>query len=452
MSSDRVSVPPHSMEAEQSVLGALLIDNDKWDRVADLLVAKDFYRLEHREIFDAIGMLVSACKTADIITVHEFLRTTESNRSSDMAYLNALAQSVPSASNARGYAEIVKGYSLTRGLIQSLQEAGDIAWKSEVGFAEKLDSIQTLFAHLGKQHIRKAPKSFAEIAVKRIDYYTALEAGEISAGWPTGMPKLDQLLNGGLRPGALVILAARPKVGKSSLALTFAERMAAASLPTLVLSQEMPDTEVVDRSVVHAGRVDYSALMSGKMSQEDWSRASDGLHHISALPMYVDDQAALTINDIRSKARMIKGLKVLVLDYLQLCAGTKEGDNRNTQIEGITRGLKSLAKSDQIAVVALSQLNRKVDERANKRPQLSDLRDSGSIEQDADVVLFLWPVREMSDGRKLVGCAVEANRQGANGAFALDFDGARQRWGESLMSLDQPAAGKFNRDRGFNDD
>ena len=269
---------------------------------------------------------------------------------------------------------------------------------------------------------------------------TVATGASASRGGATRIPSLDSMLSGGLRPGKLYILAARPKVGKSSLAQTIALTMAKSGRPALFLSQEMGAEEVADRAVVSAGRLDYSSLLSGKMTKEDWGRATDALEHLSDAALFVDDQGGLTMADIRAKARSVPGLKVLVLDYLQLSASELKDANRNAQIEEITRGLKTMAKQMDLCVIALSQLNRDVEKRASRRPQLSDLRDSGAIEQDADAVMFLWPVREFEqEGRRLIGLAVEANRQGRCGAVGLDFQGATQCWGESTMSIEPTA-------------
>ena len=438
--------PPWSEAAEQSLLGSLLADNAAWDRCSDAVTAGDFYSQQHRLLFETIAALLLANRPADVVTVFERLQAQgKVEQAGGLAYLSAIASSVAGASNARRYAEIVAEKATRRTLIAACDEASSLAFGAE-NTAAVLDKIAATFAQLERRQTRKAPRSLAEIAIQRVEHYEALERGDVEAGWPTRIPALDAMLNGGLRPGGLYILAARPKVGKSSFSLAIAECMASQDRPTLVLSQEMPDTEVADRAVAHAGRVDYSALMSGRLGTEGWARAADAMEKLSSLPLYVDDQPALTIAEIKSKARSVKGLKVLVLDYLQLCAGTKEDDNRNAQIEAITRGLKALAKQQQIAVIALSQLNRDVEKRANKRPGLSDLRDSGAIEQDADVVMFLWPVSDFPhEGRKVVGLAVEANRQGPPGVMALDFHGAHQRWGESTASL-EPAGSNTKRE------
>lgn len=429
--------PVWSNEAEQSVLGALLQDSAA---LADLtLTAADFHHAAHRAIFTALQGEVAAHRPADVVSLFVALQARgQSDAVGGLAYINALEQSVISARGIKRHAEIVRERSRQRALLRTADEAAEIA-AAKGTVAEKVERIAGLFATLQRDDIAKLPRSISEIAIARTQHYEDLQAGRVEAGWATRIPSLDSMLAGGLRPGGLYILAARPKVGKSSFAQTIALAMAKAGRPTLFLSQEMSAEEVADRAVVNAGRLDYSALLSGKMTDEDWTRASDALEHLRDAALYVDDQGGLTIHDIRAKARMVPGLKVLVLDYLQLSASSLTDSNRNAQIEEISRGLKGMAKERGIAVIALSQLNREVEKRANKRPQLSDLRDSGAIEQDADAVMFLWPVRELEPKvRRLVGLAVEANRQGRCGTVGLEFDGAVQRWGESTMTVDQP--------------
>ena len=248
------------------------------------------------------------------------------------------------------------------------------------------------------------------------------------------------MTNGGFRGGKVYVLAARPSVGKSSFAQALGLKFAADGLPVLMLSQEMPDSELAERALANMGEADYSRLQRGKLHDAEWGGISDAAERLRDMPFWVDDQAALRLSDIRAKARMVKGLKVLVLDYLQLSAGSGQarGENRNSEIEEISRGLKALAKQMDVAVIVLSQLNRKVEERNDKRPQLGDLRDSGAIEQDADVVLLLWPARPLTDHTVLVGCEVAKQRGGKKGEFALDFEGRHQRWRESAAPLKGP--------------
>lgn len=432
----QLRVPPHSIEAEQSVLGGLLLDNSAWDRAAGLLTERDFYRHDHSAIYAAIGALISANKPADVITVFEQLqRTSKGDDCGGLPYLNSLAASVPSAANMRRYAEIVRERSAWRTLIATTGEVSALAWRGE-DYSTTLDRITSMLGDLQRSLVRKAPRAIAEIAIERINRYQALQDGTATAGWPTPIPALNRCLNGGLQGGRLYILAARPAVGKSSFAQGVGFALASDGLPTLFLSLEMSDLEVADRGVACAGRVSYSALLTGQMDSENWTRASDAMESLSKLPFYVDDQPAQTLRDIRIKAKSIKGLKVLVLDYLQLCASTRRDGNRNSEIEELSRGLKALAKELDIAVIALSQLNRDVERRVNKRPTLSDLRDSGAIEQDADVVMFLWPVREFAGtGRRIVGLGIDKNRQGRLGEIALDFHGDTQRWNESTADI-----------------
>jgi replicative DNA helicase len=308
--------------------------------------------------------------------------------------------------------------------------------------ADIIGDMGTAIGKLERHQLRQAPRLLSDIAMRRVDHYTALEEGKAIAGWPTHLPSLDACLNGGFRPGGLYILASRPGNGKTSLASSIAHAFARDGLPTLFCSMEMGDSEIVDRSVASIGRLSYGALLTGKMSGDDWSRAVDALEGFRDLPLYVDDQAALTLRDVRFKAKSIRGLKVLVLDYLQLMTGSpgRREANRNAEIEEISRGLKALAKDLDIAVLVLSQLNREVEKRSVKRPNLSDLRDSGAIEQDADVVMCLWPVRDWkAEGRRIVGLGVEKNRQGRTGEFGLDFFGDTQCWAESTADIRPPA-------------
>jgi len=427
---------PWNAEAEQSVLGGLLLDNRAFDAAG--LSEHHYSDPQHATIWLTIATLITAFQPADVITVHAALRDAgHADACGGLEYLNQLAQCVPSAANVRRYAEIVREKAAQRALIDTADKALTIA--GERGpVAQKLDKIVTNFARLQREQLRKVPRSLAEIAVERTEYYEALESGTMASGWRSGIPRLDQFLNGGLQPGRFYVLAARPSVGKSSFSQAVGLELAQSGKRVLFLSQEMSEGEVADRGVANIGRISYSALMEGKMGDGGWSRVLGAMDRLKQMPFFIDDQPALTLTDIRAKVTQIKP-DVLILDYLQLCASTQSGNNRNSEIEEISRGLKALAKDMQVAVIALSQLNREVEKRVVKRPTLADLRDSGAIEQDADVVLFLWPVREF-DQRRLIGCGVDKNRQGKLGEFGLDFHGDLQRWGESTDSVkSQPA-------------
>lgn len=436
---------PWSVEAEQAVLGGYMLDPRAFDR-AGPMEAEHFFDAAHRVIFQACAGISAASKPLDVITVHEQLCTAgKSEEAGGLLYLNAIAQSIPSATNIHRYAEIVREKAAQRALIEAADSALSIA-KECASVSDKLERITSLFIGLTRTSIRKVPKHIAEVALRRVEHYQAVEEGLAEPGWPTGLPSMDSMLTGGLQPGRLYILAARPSIGKSSFSEHLMLSLARAGRTALFLSQEMPEEELADRAISNRGRVSYRSMLTGKMGHEDWSRLCEAAEDLTRLPIYVDDQPALTLTDVRAKARTVNGLKVLVLDYLQLCSGSKDADNRNAQIEAISRGLKALAKEMGIAVIALSQLNRNVEQRPNKRPILADLRDSGAIEQDADVVMFLWPLRDLGESR-LVGIGIDKNRQGRCGEACLHFNGDIQYWAESTepMYLEQPQS----RSRGF---
>lgn len=435
---DSITVPTYSIEQERAILGALLFDNRALDRIGTMLAESDFYGLRNAKAFGAIRDLLARGEVADVLTVSDALATGDANSDVDaIQYVAGLLDAVPHTANLRAYAAAVRKHADRRSLIATADEALEIA-STEPELSSALDAITSKFAQLERQTVARAPRPIAEIAQERIEHYTALEQGTVVAGWRTGIAWLDSALNGGLRTGGLYVLAARPSVGKSSFSQAVASTMAAASLPTLFLSMEMSEGEVADRGVSSAGRISYSALLTGKMNADHWARAASAMDALGKLPLFIDGQASLTLAQIRSKAKAVKGLRVLVVDYLQLCASTRRDGNRNSEIEEISRGLKALAKELGIAVLALSQLNRQVESRGeNKRPRLSDLRDSGAVEQDADVVMFLWPVRDFTEteGRKILGLAVDKNRQGRLGEIGLDFFGDTQSWSQSTADI-----------------
>jgi replicative DNA helicase len=421
--------------AEHSVLASLMLWPEAFDRVADVLQARDFANAKHQAIFTAIASLMLACKAVDVVTVHAKLQADGVDL--PLIDLNAIAQSESTPRAVRRYAEIVKAASLERDLLDAVDRAGGIA-EGEGELPQRLEQVVALFGGMAQQTVRRLPRPIDQIIVNRIDHYTDLSLGNTPKAWRTRIPGLDRHLMGGLRPGKVYVIAARPKVGKTSLALQIAAHCAEDDLMALILTQEMPGEEIVDRAIANAGRVPYSGLLTGELSNDDWGCLSEGVEKLSRLPISIDDQGGLTLTDIRTKARSVKGLKILVIDYLQLCQGSGRGrDNRNAEIEEISRGVKALAKELGCAVLLLSQLNRDVEKRQVKKPTLADLRDSGAIEQDADAIIFLWPVRVFDDSpsHKLVGCAVEGNRSGTTGEIGLDFDGRYQRWAESSEPL-----------------
>jgi replicative DNA helicase len=433
--------PPRSDEAEQSVLGALLSWPESLDSVLQHVEAGSFWSHAHRLIFEATTGLLLAGKTADVVSVFQHLRDiNRADETGGLAYLNALAQSSAGPGNAKRHAQIVAEKAMQRAIIAAADNAGTIAW-ADGNTGDKLDRIAALFAGLDRGQMRKAPTAIGQLLVGAIDRYNAMAEGKTVPGWRTGIAPMDRVLGGGLKPGKVYGIAARPSVGKSSAARTIALSTSADGLPTLVLSQEMPGEEVADCIIAELGRIDSQRLQTGQFAYDDWGRIVEAVEQAKALPLYVDDDGGLTIGQIRAKARQIKGLKVLVLDYLQLSSSTLKNATTNDQIAEISKGLKQLALQLGIAVVLLSQLNRDVEKRVDKEPQLSDLRDSGAIEQDLDVAVMLWTVQEPDEGPRLVGWKVAKHRGGKKARFAMNFDAAVYRWSESSVSLAQRKQG-----------
>lgn len=445
----KLRVPPNSAEAEQGVLGGLLMDNAGWDRVADVLVEADFYRLEHRLIFATIGSMVGACRPADVLTVFERLeREGKAEDAGGLSYLAALAQSVPSAAHVRRYAEIVRERSLRRALIAAADEIAAMGFKLDGDFSEQMNLAGEMFAALTQRQVKQAPVDLSTLVVRAIDRYTELAEGVKTPAISTGIAPLDRVLNGGLRGGKTYGFAARPSVGKSSIARSVGLAVAGAGVPTLLLSQEMPGDEVADCVLAQLGSIPSDRLQTGRLDGDEWGHLTEAVERAARLPFYVDDQGALTLHDIRNKARLVKGCGCIVLDYLQLSQSTLRGVSTNDQVAEISKGLKALAMSMNVPILVLSQLNRDVERRADKEPQLSDLRDSGAIEQDLDVCVMLWTHREFDDGaRRIVGCKVPKHRGGPKGRFALEFKASTYRWYESECSLDAPT--KTERRGGF---
>lgn len=421
-------------EAEQSVLGSLLIDNTAWDRVADLLCEQDFYRHEHRLIFAAAGKLINSGKPADAVTVFEQLRRSDDeDRAGGLSYINSLTNSVASARNCRRYAEIVKEKAVLRGLVAKADQVYEIA-AGEQELAEKLDTVAALFSGTDAINSRRMPSPMSEVMVEVIDGINeALEGG--GEFWRTGIPGLDSRLSGGLQPGDLIVLAARPSGGKTSLVMQISQRIASDGHPGLVLSQEMRKVTLGRRALASDASVNMGHIKTGKLSDEEWRRVSEGADRLGSLPLWIDDEPALKPAAMAAKARYVRGLKLLVVDYIQLSEGV--GETRSAQVGSISRALKRIAKELGVAVIALSQLNRVVDTRPGKRPQMSDLRDSGEIEQDADVIAFLWPLaNDEGQPTRSIGFDLAKNRDGERGAFVLNFHGATQRWTESPQGID----------------
>ena len=436
------------LHSEQWVIGAVMLSPSGFDEIVHVgLTADSFVFPSHAEIWRAIEKCAATGQAVDPLNVYEQSRACGAEVK--LNYLVELVQGTYGVHGLKSHAKRVKEREIERGLKNAGLQIAAFADDPEQVVQAKLEKAQGLVSAIGRVAVRSAPRSVADIAIEQTAKWEDVQAGRVVPGWPTRIPSIDRALNGGLKPGSLVILAARPAVGKSSFAQQLALTFATDGLPSLFLSQEMPATELADRACANVGRINYSAIQSGQLSPDDWSRASEVMESLARLPYSIDDQAALTLLDIRTKARMVPGVKVVFVDYLQLCQG--EGDNRTAQIGAISRGLKALAKEMGICVVALSQLNRKVEERPNKRPVLSDLRDSGEIEQDADCIWFLWPVKDMGE-RRLIGFEIAKNHQGRLLQLGLDFYGTYQRWGESTEDLQRHEAPVRSSGKGGFDD
>lgn len=433
----KLRVPPHSIEAEQSVLGGLLLDNGAWDRAADVLSEGDFYRYEHKMIFTAIGGLIGASKPADVITVFEQLQSHgKAEDCGGLAYLNALAQSVPSAANMRRYAEIVRERAILRKLIAASDEIATQAFNPQGRqVAQILDEAEGKIFKIGEegQRTKQGFQSMDVLVGQLIDRVTELaeNGAEDVTGVRTGFYELDRM-TAGLQGGDLIILAARPSMGKTAFALNIAEHVAVAEgLPVVVFSMEMGAAQLALRMVGSLGRIDQSGLRTGRLKDDDWGRLTEAVEKLSKASMFIDETPALNPAELRARARrqarQCGKLGLIVIDYLQLMSGTNSssGENRATEISEISRGLKALAKELNCPVIALSQLNRSVETRTDKRPMMSDLRESGAIEQDADVIMFIYRDDYYNrEDSKVPGTAeiiIGKQRNGPVGALHLAF-------------------------------
>ena len=437
-----LKVPPHSVEAEQSVLGGLLLDNSAWDRVGDVLTEKDFYRPDHGLIYRVIGQLVGEAMPADVITVSEAMKTQGGGESIGIDYLNALAQSTPSASNIRGYAEIVRDRSVLRRLIQTSDTIASTAFTPEGRSVQTiLDEAESRILAIGEEGNR-GKTDFFEIAplltdvVNRIDELYHRQGSTDVTGVATSFIDLDRQTSG-LQKGDLIIVAGRPSMGKTTFAMNIAENGAIHSKqPVAVFSMEMPADALAMRMLSSLGRIDQHRLRTGKLNDDDWPRLTSAIALLNEAPLFIDDTPALSPTELRARARRLKrehGLSLIVIDYLQLMQGNagKANENRATEISEISRSLKALGKELEVPVIALSQLNRSLEQRPNKRPVMSDLRESGAIEQDADLIVFIYRDEVYNSDSPDKGKAeiiIGKQRNGPIGTVALTFQGKYTRF------------------------
>jgi len=433
-----LKLPPHSIEAEQSLIGGLLLDNSAWDRIADIVSEADFYRDDHRRIFGHIRRLVEMARPADVVTVFESIeKSNEVDLTGGMAYLGEIANATPSAANIRRYAEIVHERAILRRLVtvgdeiaaSALNPAGRDAKQLLDEAEQKVFEIAEAGARTGQGFEAITP--LLGQVVDRIQQLYDRENPSDITGVPTGFHDLDKMTSG-LQPGDMIVVAGRPSMGKTAFALNIAEHVGVElRLPVAVFSLEMSGPQIATRMLSSIGRLDQTKTRSGRLSDDDWDKMTVALGKLHDAPIHVDETGAINATDLRARARRLARqfggkLGLIVIDYIQLMTSNKDNENRATEISEISRSIKALAKELQVPVIALSQLSRKVEERNDKRPLMSDLRESGAIEQDADIILMMYREEYYKPDTPDKGIAeviIGKHRNGPTGTVKLTFLG-----------------------------
>ncbi|HLS81722.1 MAG TPA: replicative DNA helicase [Steroidobacter sp.] len=394
-------LPPHSVEAEQSLLGGLMLENEAWDRIGDIVSAEDFYRDDHRRIYRHIAKLIAEGKPADVVTVNESIESSEDkDKTGGLAYLGMLTQNTPTAHNIRRYAEIVHERAVMRRLVAVGTEIADSALNplgKNVG--QLLDEAESKVMEIAESGSRGrqgfiAMSQLVTQVMERVDQLYSRDDPSDITGIPTGFDDLDQMTSG-LQEGDLIIVAGRPSMGKTAFSLNIGENVALKTgMPVAVFSMEMGGSQLAARMLGSVGRIDQHKLRTGRLSDDDWSRLTTALGTLHDANIHIDETPALNALELRARARRLHRqygkLGLIIIDYLQLMSANTSGENRATEISEISRSLKALAKELSVPVIALSQLNRSLEQRPNKRPVMSDLRESGAIEQDADLILAIY--------------------------------------------------------------
>lgn len=434
-----LKIPPHSIEAEQSVMGGLMIDNEAWDVVIERLSEKDFYRQEHRILFNTMMKLAEKQQPFDVITVSEALKNLNLlEQIGGEIYLFELSRNTPSTANIKAYADIVRERSVLRQLITVAGEIAETGYNpGDRSVVDLLDHAEQKVFQIAEQGTHnqgpEAIKDLLSQALERIDHL--FHTQQSITGLATGFHDLDRLTSG-LQPADLIIIAGRPSMGKTVLGVNIAENVAIKSKkPVLIFSMEMPGDSIAMRMMSSLGRIEQHRIRTGRLQDDDWPRITSAVSMLSEVPLYVDDSPALTPTEIRSRARrMVREhgeLGLIVIDYLQLMRTTERAENRATEISEISRSLKTLAKELNVPVLALSQLNRSLEQRADRRPMMSDLRESGAIEQDADVIAFIYRDEVYNPETRDKGIAeiiIAKQRNGPIGKIRLTFLGQYTRF------------------------
>ncbi|MFM2344334.1 MAG: replicative helicase protein [Pseudomonadota bacterium] len=438
---EEINTPPHSIEAEQAILGILLQDNSTWDNIADSITAEDFYNYEHREIFSQISTLIEYAKPADVLTVSE--RLTQKQNQGGIAYLNNLVQNMPFAANIKQYADIIRNKSILRSLIGASNEIATLAFNaSHEKVKQVLDEAEAKIFAINENQGRTQQgflniKGLLSQAVNRIDELVNKQGDSDITGIPSGFVDLDKMTSG-LHEGDLVIVAGRPSMGKTTFALNVAEHIAFENdAPVAVFSMEMSAIQLIMRTIGSVGSINQQNLRTGKLAPDEWQNLLMTANKLKDKALYIDETPALSPMELRARARRLARqhgqLGCIVIDYIQLMSanGGSKGENRATEISEISRSLKTLAKELKCPVIALSQLNRGLEQRPNKRPIMSDLRESGAIEQDADVILFIYRDEVYHPDSQDKGTAeiiISKQRNGPIGTIRLSFQGKYTRF------------------------
>lgn len=447
-------VPPHSVPAEQSVLGGLMLDNRAWDEIAELLSEEDFYRKDHRLIFRAIGRLIGEGKPCDVITLSEWLdKSSLLNEAGGHDYLAALAENIPSAANVRSYATIVRESSILRQLIDTGYDIAGAALNTEGRTSEQvLEFAESSVFRIAEQETRgrRNYRSITTLLSAALDKVDELYNSDSHiTGVETGFKDFDEM-TAGLQRSDLVIVAGRPSMGKTAFSINIAENAAIRGKKSVaIFSMEMPGEQLAMRMLGSLSRIDQQKIRTGRISEDDWPRLTATLTMMQDAKMFIDDTAALTPSEIRSRCRRIKReheLDLVIVDYLQLMQMPENSENRATELSGISRGLKALAKELNVPVIALSQLNRSLEQRDNKRPRMSDLRESGAIEQDADVIVFIYRdevYNEDSPDKGKAEVIIAKQRNGPIGDVKLAFLGQYTRFEDYIDDSRLPSYGDY---------
>jgi replicative DNA helicase len=443
---ERLKVPPQSIEAEQSVLGGLMLDNRCLDQIGDKVTEQDFYRREHRLIYRAICSLCEENNPADVVTVSEQLQHQgELENAGGLAYLGALAKNTPSTANVHAYADIVRERSIMRQLLNVASDiTGSIYEPEGRNTIELLDHAERSILAISDEgsHRRGGFQPLTKLLSSAVDRIDKLYHSDSPlSGIPTGFSDLDEITSG-LQNADLIIVAGRPSMGKTSLAMNIAESVAVGQkLPVAIFSMEMAGEQLAMRMLASMSRINTHRIRTGKLNDEDWPRVTSTMSLLSQAPVFVDDTPDLTPMELRARARRLKrehGLGLILVDYLQMMQAYEGHENRATEISHITRALKNLAKELNIPLIAMSQLNRSLEQRPNKRPVMSDLRESGSIEQDADVILFIYRDEVYNEDSVDKGTAeiiIGKQRNGPIGTVRLTFLGQYTKF-ENYISAD----------------